>query len=158
STFRRRDGESASNFRARRTCSPECTREVRRASVLKATRAMQRQAAERRAQKAKAKAPAKRKPAKAAPVKAPRPPQPVTAPRKPAPPIPVPQAEPAQRWQPPTRGKYGETPRMIPDGPVQYCPVHPNDTIGVYGCPACRAGENWRKRGQIAHVGVGSRP
>lgn len=152
STFRRRDGECTTNFRARRTCSPACTREVRRASVLKATRAMQRQAAERRAQKAKAKAPAK-KPAKAAPVKAPRPPQPATAPRKPAPPIPVPQAEPTQRWQPPQRH---EPIRLQPLG--EPCPDHPGEVIGVFGCPACNAGRKWRERGQIAHVGIGSRP
>jgi hypothetical protein len=38
------------------------------------------------------------------------------------------------------------------------CPRHPGETIGAYGCPACRAGENWRKRGHVAYVGVGSRP
>jgi len=142
--FTRNAGERLNNFRRRRTCGRgECMRES--ISRNRAGKAVTRRAQE-------AKAPAK-KPAKAAPVKAPRPPQPATAPRKPAPPIPVPQAEPTQRWQPPQRH---EPIRLQPVG--EPCPEHPGEVIGVFGCPACVAGRKWRERGQVAHVGVGSRP
>jgi hypothetical protein len=48
--------------------------------------------------------------------------------------------EPVERWRPPPPH---EPVRMVDQGPVEYCATHPNDTIGVFGCPACNAGKQW---------------
>ncbi len=65
-----------------------------------------------------------------------------TPPQTPAPP------------QPPARAPFAGFPDPRPatgDGAVRMralgkpCPKHPTNTIGIYGCPACRAHERWRQ-------------
>lgn len=41
-------------------------------------------------------------------------------------------------------GKPREYPRVQPLG--EPCPVHPSNTIGAFGCPACNAGQRWATR------------
>lgn len=41
-------------------------------------------------------------------------------------------------------GKPREYPRVQPLG--EPCPIHPSNTIGAFGCPACNAGGRWAKR------------
>ena len=135
--FRRRDDEDLNEFRRRATCSKECRR--------------QQIAASRR--RAAANAPtAPRPPRPPAPLPPPAAPEPVKVPEPPAPQRP-PAIEAAPRWEPPKRH---ETIRIQPIG--DECPHHPGEKVGVFGCPACNAGKRWLERGQVAHVGEGSRP
>lgn len=41
-------------------------------------------------------------------------------------------------------GKPREYPRVTPLG--QPCEKHPGNTIGMFGCPACNAGQRWADR------------
>lgn len=41
-------------------------------------------------------------------------------------------------------GKRREYPPVKPLG--EPCPVHPSNTIGAFGCPACNAGQRWATR------------
>lgn len=41
-------------------------------------------------------------------------------------------------------GQKREYPRVQPLG--EPCPVHPGNTIGAFGCPACNAGQRWADR------------
>ncbi|HEX6938311.1 MAG TPA: hypothetical protein VF158_02790 [Longimicrobiales bacterium] len=152
--FTRNAGERLNNFRRRRTCGrSECMRES--ISRNRAGKAATRRpvAPEQPAEPAEASVEAE---APAAQLEEPEPAvEPDPTPPEPEP-EPAPQAEAAPHrfaWEPPARH---EPIRLQPLG--EPCPNHPGETIGAYGCPACRAGENWRKRGQVAKVTIGSRP
>jgi len=141
--FTRNAGERLNNFRRRRTCGRgECVRES--ISRNRAGKAVTRRPTSEPAEASvEAEAPT-------AQLEEPDP-----TPEEPEP-EPAPKAEPAPHrftWKPPERH---EPIRLQPLG--EPCPDHPGEAIGAFGCPACRAGENWRERGQVAHVGVGSRP
>lgn len=41
-------------------------------------------------------------------------------------------------------GQKREYPRVQPLG--EPCPIHPSNTIGAFGCPACNAGQRWATR------------
>ena len=140
--FTRNAGERLNNFRRRRTCGRD---ECRRQAI-----GMAKKGRPRRASAAPAPSTPRRPPAPPPP-----PPAPPTPPEPPAPTKPPrpPAIEAGPRWEPPKRH---ETIRIQPIG--EECPHHPGEKVGVFGCPACNAGRKWRERGQIAHVGVGSRP
>src|SRR5690606_34922728 len=80
----------------------------------------------------------------------------------PDPPPPEPEPEPAPKAQAaPHRGTREPSARHDPIRLAAIgdeCPRHPGEVIGAFGCPACNAGRRWRERGQIAKVGIGSRP
>lgn len=142
--FERRPGERLGDYNRRATClRPECVK------ALYAEGGRRGGAAKR-----KAASPAPSTPQPTTP-RPPVPPPPPREPRVPEPPIPTPPPaiEAEEPWQPPQRH---EPVRVQPVG--EPCPEHPGEVIGVFGCPACNAGKRWRERGQIARVGVGSRP
>lgn len=147
--FTRNTGERLNNFRRRRTCGrSECMRES--ISRNRAGKAVTRRPTSEPAEASvEAEAPA-------AQLEEPEPTVgPDPTPAEPAP-VEAPAAEAASHrftWEPPARH---EPIRLQPLG--EPCPNHPGEAIGAYGCPACRAGENWRKRGQVTKVTIGSRP
>lgn len=149
--FTRNAGERLNNFRRRRTCGrSECMRES--ISRNRAGKAATRRppAPEQPEQPAEA-AEEPVEPEAASNQHE----EPDTTPAEPEP-EPAPQAEAAPHrftWEPPARH---EPIRLSAIG--DECPHHPGEAIGAFGCPACNAGRKWRERGQIAHVGIGSRP
>jgi|GEM_PF-1923206 len=160
-TFERRDTESAADYDRRKTCGKAaCRREAISRATTGKKKTSRRPAQAQVTAPAGPKTPAEPPPAPAAEAPAPDP-APPRAPgaetaAEPQPPAPqaAPPAEPRRlNWRPP---EPHEPIRLQPLG--EPCPNHPGEAIGAYGCPACRAGENWRKRGQVAYVGVGSRP
>lgn len=116
-SFTRRADEPAFYYRRRVTCSPECAQAARLKSVHKASRRGVEVRAARRAAKPK------------------------PAPRKAAPKIKY-RPDPLEaRWQPPRRH---EPVRLVPSAPVKRCGIH-GDVVGVFGCPACNAGQQWAR-------------
>lgn len=140
--FERRLDERLNDFRRRRTCGRD---ECRRQAI-----GMAKKGRPRRASAAPAPSTPRRPPAPPPPPPAPpappEPPAPTKPPRPPA-------IEAGPRWEP---GKRHETIRIQPIG--EECPHHPGEKVGAFGCPACNAGEKWKKAQGVAYIGEGSRP